>query len=387
MTMTPKDALLRAREALDLEWTAEQQIDALTGAVEKLASELTSPESLLRTVQVLWLPDGAKERASAKRGLRMLAEGSAMLAQGPAALGWVKAAAWAALRIRVDTDRDVANAVSLMRSAAEWTAMPSRYDALVKEIIVAARDALLKANAAPEPAFSALSNWPSGASVEQARANPATAKTIEAWSTDPTTLHTELLLLQLREGAIVKAVKKIEAHVGLPSTASEVMSEPLALLWWGQSLYSPHLHQSYRDLPLNQCVFWMADDMAELGGNQPSEQRVAYFAETLRRVGLDLDASQTLRQYARDLAAACSIEGRRLAPPTLLADALKTDPTGLPITLLSVGTGSGIAIESLLAELESKVDIDLDREITQRQWATWVCRERLFLRFLASVVD
>src|SRR5262249_31017829 len=150
--MTPKDALLRAKEALDLNWTADQQVDAMTGVVEKLAGELSSGEPLLRTVQVLWLPDGAKDRASAKRVLTLLTETSGTLAQGASALGWAKVAAWAALRVSVENDRNVAAVVSLMRSAAEWTSMPSRYGDLIHEIIGAARDAITSAQTSPAPA-------------------------------------------------------------------------------------------------------------------------------------------------------------------------------------------------------------------------------------------
>lgn len=386
MTMTPKDALLRASEALDLEWTAEQQIDAVTGVVEKLASELTSPESLLRTVQVLWLPDGAKDRASAKRALRMLAEGSVMLAQGPAALGWAKVAAWAALRTVVETDRNVAAVVSLMRSAAEWISMPSRYGDLVTELIVAARSATSSAETSPAAAFAPFAKWPTAASTAQALAEPARVTALAAFSADPATLPPALMTYGVHIQAVATAVRQIEAYLGRPLPVPDAVSEPLDLLWWGQALYSPLLDKSYRELAVNHRLFWMADDMAELSGNLPSEQRVAYFTETLRRVGVDLDASRLLREHARDLVAACTVNQGFCAPPDALVNAIELDPTGFPTILLSMGTRKAIPSEALLEGLTSKLDMDLDREVSPRQWATWVCRERHLLQYLHGMV-
>lgn len=386
MTMTPKDALLRASETLDLEWTAEPQIDALTGVVEKLASELTSPESLVRTIQVLWLPDGAKERASAKRALRILANGSVMLAQRPAALGWAKAAAWSALRISADTDRNVAAVVSLMRSAAEWIRMPTRYGDLVKELIVAARSATASAEPSPAPAFAPFAKWPTPTSTAQALAQLASVTTLATWSADPATLPPALMSNVVHLNAVSQAVRQVEAYLGRPLPVPDAVSEPLDLLWWGQSLYSQALDKSYRDLPVNQRLFWMADDMAELGGNRASEQRVAYFSETLRRVGVDVDGSCALREHARDLIAASNVSQEFWTLPEALVNAVELDPTGFPTILLLMGTRKAIPSETLLEGLTSKLDMDLDSEVSHRQWATWVCRERHLLQYLHGMV-
>lgn len=388
MAITPKDALLQAQEALALNWTLHQEIEAVTGVVEKLVSELSSAELLLRTVQVLWLPDGAKDRASAKRVLTSLKEVSVVLAQGPSVLGWARVVAWAALRVGVEKDRKVAAVVSLMRSATEWTSMPSRYRELVHELISVARDANSRVQTSAPRAFVGFAPLASDASLAEAMARPESTATMAEWSDsdDDATLHAALLSLQLHEEILTGAVQQIEAHLAQPPSVAKALSEPLEFLWWGQSLYSPHLDQSYRDLPLNQRLFSMSEDMAALGDVWPSEQRVAYFTETLRRVGLDLDVSQPLREHASELIAACNLDRRGDGTPEALAGAIDADPTGLPTAFLAMGIRKGITQELLLAGLNSRVDLDLGQEIPRRQWAAWVCRERLLLRFLHTMV-
>jgi hypothetical protein len=384
MPITPKEALTLAKEALDLKWTVHQEIDVVTGVVEKLAGELGSAEPLLRTVQVLWLPTGAKNRASAKRVLALLTEGSAMLAQGESAVGWAKVAAWAALRIAVEADPNVAAVVSLMRSASEWTSLPERYGALVRDLFVAARNATaaLTVNCYPAVDFGPYENWPTAASIDQSRTEPAVAKEIQGWSNDTNKLSQAVLALRLHQAALVDAVQQLELNLRQPPRVSEAQTEPLELLWWGQALYSQSLHESYRDVQENQRLFWMADDMAKLGGKWPSEQRVAYFTETLRRAGVDLAPSRSLREQARDLVGACGLDAGFLAPPDTLVAAIEADPTGLPVTLLSLGSSRRLPHETLLAALSEKADMPLDLEVSERHWATWVCRERLLLRFL-----
>jgi hypothetical protein len=386
MAITPKDALLEAKDALDLTWTAEQQDDRVATVVDKLVNELSSAEGLLRTAQVLWLPDQAKDRASAKRVLALLTEASGMLAQGDSALGWAKVAGWAALRVGIEKDRSVAAVVSLLRSAGEWTDLPSRYADLVGALIRLADDATSLGQAAPAPQFTGSTKWPPQASTDEALATSESENAVEEWTADPAKLRTAVLTLQLRGETLLKGVKTIEEHLIRPPAATVSVSEPIELLWWGQSLYSRHLRKSYRELEPCQRLFWMAEDMAELGSCWPSEQRIAYFAETLGRAGVDLDTSRTLREHARDVAAASTLGDASYAPPAALAAAVEADPTGLPTTFLSAGAKKGIAFDNLLDDLAKRLDMDPDRKVPSRRWAIWVCRERHLFRFLHDMV-
>lgn len=264
--------------------------------------------------------------------------------------------------------------------------MPSRYGDLVKELIVAARSATSSAETSSAPAFAPFANWPTAATIKQANAEPDNVARLAAWLADPATLPPTLLTHSLNTKALVTAVRQIEAYLGSPLPVPDAVAEPLDLLWWGQALYSPLLDESYRELPVNHRLFWMADDMAQLSGNLPSEQRVAYFTETLRRVGVDLDGSRTLREHARDLVAACNVSPRFGTLSEALVNAVELDPTGFPTILLSMGNGKGIPTETLLEGLASKLDMDLDSEVSQRKWATWVCRERHLLQHLHGMV-
>jgi hypothetical protein len=382
MVMTPKDALLQAQEALAVDWTGDQQVNAVAGVVEKLAKELSSPEPLLRTMQVLWLPDGARDRASARRVLGMLMETSGTLAQGPSALGWAKVVAWAALRIGLEKDRDVAAVVSLMRSAAEWTPAPRRYQVLISELINEARGACASPQNSSPAKFKASAAWPTQATINQTKTQPATVKLFEEWTADPGKLHESVFVLSVRDDALLKSIQAIESHLSQLASVPVVVPDSLDFLWWGQSLYSQALNKSYRELPLGQRLLWMADDMAELGSKWPSDQRIAYFVETLRRVDLEPGTSRPLREHASDIIAASGIDGHLYAPSEALMLAFDADPTALPTTFLSAQTRKGVSQEILLAELQSKLDMDLDQEVPVRQWAAWVCRERLLIRFL-----
>ncbi|MEZ4312134.1 MAG: GTPase-associated system all-helical protein GASH [Polyangiaceae bacterium] len=289
--------------------------------------------------------------------------------------------AWAALRVGLDKDPAVAALVSLTRSAAEWTPLPERHKALLQELLNLARDAVPRAAGVDARPYGKSIGWPPEIAHDKLKDHPPALQAAAVWG-DPQKLHAEIWNLKKRQEALYKAIQRIENHLSGPLSPPDNVSEPLELLWWGQSLYSHRLHKSYREIPAQQRVFWMADDMATLGSRWPSEQRVAYFIETLRRIGHALDLSRSLREHATGIIDACRLDENYLDPPEALTAAIDKDPTGLPITLLSMQTRKGAAVETLLNELQSRLGMNLDQQISEAQWATWVCRERLLLRFL-----
>lgn len=359
MAITPREALLQAQSAMKLTWVGDQQVDPVTTVVATLAAELTSAEAVLRTVQALWLPEGARNRPSAERVVKQLESKAPTLAQSDHAVAWARTVAWAALRVGVEQDRRVAAMVSLMRSGAEWTPTEKLSAELLKELVTAA-----------------------SRTAERRRTTGASAyDPFNAW-TDEDDAETKIETLKT-------AIEHIESSIIQPSDIAYEHFTQTGLLWWGQSLYSTNSRRSYRDIEESARLFWMAEDMSAIGTPWPSEARTAFFVETVRRLNPDIDSSLVLRDRAELLFDSISREApfslypRTDEDPRWLVAILRDEPTGLPITLLVRSAFAGLDKTRTLSELK-KGGLNLDMKITGRQWASWVSRERALLRFLGE---
>ena len=400
--MTPKEAIQHAKEALNLKWTDNQQLEPVAGVVNQLVNDLESPDVIVSTVQALWLPldqEGARERPSAQFMLKRLSEVAAMLTDGEASVAWAQLVAWAALRVKVETDLRVAAAVFFMRSIGDWSNVESRRGRILAELItVAGRSAEPEEVPHAKP-YNKFEKWPLVKSLKAPKAWQDLTTAIQAANADVTllaaavtTLHgrvaTELNANEQHITALKSALQDIENYVLQLPLAPDSTTDQLELIWWGQSLYSPSLNASYRDLPSTARTFWMADDMAELGSIWPSEAKAAYFTETLRRINVDIESTLPLREHAAQLVDAVT-HGRKLVPdanigttPDWMKTVLLKEPSCLPVTYLIEGSISGAGSERLLQELSEKTGMPLDRQTSHRQWATWAIRERCLLRFL-----
>jgi GTPase-associated system helical domain len=401
MAISPKDALLKAQDALELKWTGDQQVGPVTGVVEALVNALGAPDTLLRTVQVLWLPDGAKDRPSAKRVLDLVRRATPSLVQSPGdALSWARVAAWAALRVGVESERKTAAVVSLMRSGAEWTSMDARFGGLVSELVLAAGQA---AEAEPQQSatsYASFDRWPTEQVLQQQKSWPEVKGPLDGWGGQPVNLHSATVALHTKTATMIEAerarvdalkaaVQHIETALQTPPSpaALERLATHIGLLWWGQSLYSSRLGVSYRDLPRPTQIFWMADEMAEIASLWPADAHVAYYTETLRRVAPDLDEQASLREHAVRLVEGVMDGVRRRADAKFyqvsknVKPSIVSESTALPITLLVEGARQQTAAKVLLTQFEDAMGVDLDRSISLGTWARWVYRERFLNKF------
>jgi hypothetical protein len=408
--MTPEQAMDRARAGLDLKWTNDDQTGKAAEVVKGLIDELSEPELLLRTIQVLWLPlelASLRTKPSARRVLDKLERVLPTLAQSDAGVRWGQVVAWAALRAKVATNAQTAAVFSLLRSGAEWTDSDARFGKLLQDLVAAAdRFGESDEQDGSETTYVPFAEWPTSEAQAQSLTWPDVGKALEQatpyslvvqglieLSTAISILNqraaTGLTIQKARTEALQRAVMAVDSYLSGPNSLGAISGE-VNLLWWGQSLYSPSLRTSYRDLPEPARLFWMAEDLSTLGDERPSEAKTAYFTEILRKLttGNEIEKDLPLSEHAGQIIDAV-VQGRTRTPdaplqelPDFLVEVLKEDATGLPVTLLVERAASGAARETILSELHERTGVDPKKTMSGRRWASCVFRERTLVRFL-----
>lgn len=399
MTMTPKEAIQHARETMGLTWAKDDHVEKVTGVVAELAGELGSPETVARAVQALWLPADrptSKDLPSVRQVQRRLADAVPTLASGETEMSWVQVVSWAALRVAVGTEPKIAAIITLMRSTTEWRKADQRLGTLSNELVDIACDTTETERVVQAEHYNPFDGWAGDDSSSATTSWTDIQPMIDAGRTPHTTtltdavtrLHeraaTTISALEQQTKGLPGAVRHVEAHLTRREHATLSTAQEINLLWWGQSLYSPSLHRSYRDIPANHRALWMANDITHLSDMWPSEARAAYFTETLRRLNPDLDAEITIKDHAARLIEAATLE-RDLVTAQITNEIpawLTKDATCLPISFILKGVAAGTNAEEILRGLAQNLGVNLERGVTHRQWATWILRERCLLRFL-----
>lgn len=402
--MTPKEAVEQARELLDLRWTNDDQVEKAAKVVEILSQKMASPEGFLRTAQVLWLPDsasGVAERPSILGVLNIFRQNLPTLVQRETSLGWARAMVWAAVRLLVESKPVIAAVATLARSSADWSPVQERQRTLNRQLVVVSSRANEDAYALEDPGtYQPFGNWPSDASLGAAKAWSDVQAQLAQSPPTSTTLHAAITALHARSAqkidgldelvkALRGAIDKIESHIVVGHVPT-IVSDELNLLWWGQSLYSGSLQLSYRDVPAEHLPFWMAEDMSRLGDVWPSEAKVAYCTESLRKLLPSIDEKVSIRDHASRLidavvwASKQDAKAKPRALPAWMSTLVEEEATGLPISLLVCGAAAGKNPDTLLERLKAEVGLDLSQHVSFRTWASWIYRERLLGRFLAE---
>jgi len=146
-------------------------------------------------------------------------------------------------------------------------------------------------------------------------------------------------------------------------------------LWWGQSLYSIRRGVSYREIPANELLVLMADELLDAAGGQVSESVIAFYVETARRLIHDLDGERSWADHGARLN--LTPQGASPVSPGLRG-LVSEEATGLPFTFLATGGQPARIAEATMVH---------ERTIGGRAWARQVFRERQLNRWFSAAMD
>lgn len=377
----PSEWLFEIVRALELSWASDGQEAALASVVEQLVASMARPMTALRVGQALLvrpeLPD-ARTRASIGGIRDLVVRKSPVTAQSPDGVRWCQVAGLAAAGI------------ATLKGSEPWGVVSSvlreRDHAWVRKQL---NPAIVRARAIA----SATESWTDirfPDDIKDHAIEPGLDRALAAYVYPKFTLaanfQTKLYDLdEIRYNSVRPSAQRLsdmnltllDVVNGMGRWLSRVERQIRAsaetnALWWGSSLYSLRRGVSYREIPPNELLILMADDLLDAVEGQVSEAVVAYFVETARRLIHDLDGERPWADQAARMA--LSPQGANPLAPGLRG-LISEEATGLPLLYLCNGGAPARLVDATMV---------VERTIGGRAWARQVFRERQLNRWFAG---
>lgn len=142
-----------------------------------------------------------------------------------------------------------------------------------------------------------------------------------------------------------------------------------SLIWWKETLYSPSVQRSYRDMSPPIAAALMAFDLHQQVPTFSPASVAAFLHETVLSLpDIDTQEVKTIRVLLEE-----ALQADNLAPLRDTSAQLLPEPNGRGPLLGILGHGFGRNIND--EQFRNLVGIPADSELTIPQWATWIFRE------------
>lgn len=152
------------------------------------------------------------------------------------------------------------------------------------------------------------------------------------------------------------------------------------LIWWKETLYSPSVQVSYRDVAPSIAATLMAFDLHQQIPTFSPASVAAFLHETVLSLPtVKVDEKKSIRDLVEDTLKAAELSPLRDVAAQLIPNAKGRGPI---LGILATGLTHSINDEDFLAQ----VGIPADTVLSVSQWATWVFRELQAARALKEAV-
>jgi len=379
----PKEWLFEVVKSLELSWASDGQEEALASVVEQLVAGLQHAPTAVRMGQALVvrpeLPD-ARTRPSISVIRDLVLRKSPTTAQSPDGVRWCQVAAASAA------------GVATLKGVDAWKVISSVF----RERDQPWARKLLNPAVARAQAAALEGGWTNVRFPDDVRdqpMDPDIARTLSVMPYPKFALAVNFQtknydLDEIRQGSIrpiaqrlndmslssVDAINRLGHWIAQVESQLRGSAETNAL-WWGQSLYSIRRGVSYREIPANELLVLMADELLDAAGGQVSESVIAFYVETARRLIHDLDGERSWADHGARLN--LTPQGASPVSPGLRG-LVSEEATGLPFTFLATGGQPARIAEATMVH---------ERTIGGRAWARQVFRERQLNRWFSAAMD
>lgn len=275
------------------------------------------------------------------------------------------------------------------RAEAEWTTpesirVPEMNYLVPGAITIRGQEVSLDKDALAEKI--AAAGGPSNASGQPTGGNPNWSNSGQAWVYQFTPLLANAIygaLEEVLEGAQIEPVDLSEPLKNLASAVSIHVDNTLqavsgataglqrrtSLIWWKETLYSPSVQSSYRDMSPSIAAALMAFDLHQQIPIFSPASVAAFLHETVLSLpDIETQDVKPIRALLEE-----ALQAEELAPLRDTSSQLLPEPTGRGPLLGILGHGFGKHINDDL--FRSLVGIPAESALTIPQWATWIFRE------------
>lgn len=162
---------------------------------------------------------------------------------------------------------------------------------------------------------------------------------------------------------------QVDVTLQAVSGATAGLQRRTGLIWWKETLYSPSVQSSYRDMPPSIAAALMAFDLHQQTPIFSPASVVAFLYETV----LSLPDIETQNGMPIRVLLEEALQAEKLAPLRNAAAQLVPEPTGRGPLLGIFGHGFGRHLND--EQFRNLVGIPAESVLTVPQWATWIFRE------------
>ncbi|MFQ2195014.1 GTPase-associated system all-helical protein GASH [Aeromonas jandaei] len=153
------------------------------------------------------------------------------------------------------------------------------------------------------------------------------------------------------------------------SGATAGLQRRTSLIWWKETLYSPSVQSSYRDMSPSIAAALMAFDLHQQIPTFSPASVAAFLHETVLSLpDIDAQDAKPIRVLLEE-----ALQAEELAPLRDASAQLHPEPTGRGPLLGILGHGVGKHIND--DQFRCLVGIPAESALTIPQWATWIFRE------------
>lgn len=172
-------------------------------------------------------------------------------------------------------------------------------------------------------------------------------------------------LQELADAVSTHVDKTLQAVSG----ATAGLQRRTSLIWWKETLYSPSVQSSYRDMPPSIAAALMAFDLHQQIPIFSPASVAAFLHETVLSLPeIETQDGKPLRVLLEE-----ALQAEELAPLRDISSQLLPVPTGRGPLLGILGHGFGRHIDDDL--FRNLIGIPAESVLTIPQWATWIFRE------------
>ncbi|MEM8238930.1 GTPase-associated system all-helical protein GASH [Morganella morganii subsp. sibonii] len=179
-------------------------------------------------------------------------------------------------------------------------------------------------------------------------------------------------LKELTDAVSTHVDKTLQAVSG----ATAGLQRRTSLIWWKETLYSPSVQSSYRDMSPFIAAALMAFDLHQQIPTFSPASVAAFLHETV----LSLPDIETQDEKSIRVLLEEALQAEELAPLRDVSSRLLPEPTGRGPLLGILGHGFGRHIDD--DSLRNLISIPTESALTIPQWATWICSGQLKLAII-----